>query len=105
MRVDGVERRQERLEVTIVGAGLAGRGSLTGRRLTLAELRWHFQRLGDAASNGYSLNPGGRRVLARAVEMLRERVDRFNRKVPAGLKVELNPQLSDLLAEAPLAEA
>jgi len=104
MGVSGVERSEEHLE------GAAGPrppyyGVLVEPGMSLAQLRRHLQRLSDPAEAGCTTPPEAQRRLRRAAEAVRERVRRFNRRVPAGLKVELSPDLEALLAGAPLGEA
>lgn len=104
MGVGGVERSEQRLD-GVRGPGLPYCGLLVEGDLSLSQLRRHLQRLSDLGVGGYPSPAEERRLLRRAAEAVRKRLGRFNRGVPAGLTVELSPDLAALLAEGPMGEA
>jgi hypothetical protein len=79
-----------------------GRRATAEPGLCVGELRQWLGRLGDDRS---ALPSRGHWRLLRSIEVLRRRVEQFNQGVPTGLRVELNPELVGLLAEAPLEES
>ena len=104
MGLDGVEQVYDGFS-TVVRVGLAGSDGSKGGPLTVAQLRRRFHSLSGLGSAGYILTAGERRLVAQSLGALRSRLERFNRRVPAGLKVELNPALTGWPTEALRGEA
>jgi len=90
---------------TVVGVGLTAGDGFKGGPLSVAQLRRRFHLLSGLVSGGYRLSPGERRLVAHSLGALRGRLERFNRRVPTGLKVELNPALSGWATGAPRGDA
>jgi hypothetical protein len=70
--------------------------------LSIAELR---QWLSDGRGASRVLSPREHRRLLRSIDVLRRRVEHFNREAPAGFQVELNPELVRPLAETAVCES
>jgi hypothetical protein len=96
MSIGQVERGRGWVKVgTDVRAG--GRRAPAERALCIARLR---QWLEDSPDARTFLASGRDWHLLGSIQALRRRVERFNQEVPAGLAVELSPELLGLLAEA-----
>jgi len=104
MRLDEVEQVHDGFS-TVVRVGLAGSDGFRGGPLTVAQLRRRFHVLSGLGSAGCIPNAGERRLVAHSLGALRSRLERFNRRVPAGLKVELNPALTGWPTEVLRGEA
>ena len=104
MGLDGVEQVYDGFS-TVARVGLTGSDGFKGGTLTVAQLRRRFHVLSGLGNAGYILPAGERRLVAHSLGVLRSRLQRFNRRVPAGLKVELNPALTGWPTEVLRGEA